>query len=109
MIVNFKIFNEKSEYNIIPIIPVDFKVGDHVSPIKSTSLYPNQEHEIYSDQIYTIISIYNNYDRDIKYTHSTDPFDSCDVIDKNNRISYTWYLKRFRNAEMEYQASKYNI
>jgi hypothetical protein len=109
MIVNFKIFNENSDYIEIPIIDVYFKVGDKVSPIKSSSIYNNQEHEIYSDQIYTIVDIYNNFDKNIKYIHSTNPLDCCDLIDKNNNITKTWYLKRFRLAEMEYQASKYNI
>jgi hypothetical protein len=92
-----------------PNIQVDFKIGDHVKPIKSSSIYKNEVNEIYTNEIYTIIRIYNNDNRTIDLISSKNPIDICDVLDKNNRLNKTWFLKRFEPAEADFQANKFNL
>ncbi len=85
-----------------------FRIGDHVTPIKSSGTDP--EFELIEGTIYTITRIYaNNKDKNIDFQSSKNPYHVCDVQFDNGRISKLWYLKRFRSAEAEYNALKFNI
>jgi len=88
-------------------VPINFKIGDHVKPIKTTGNSLNVD--VFEDQIYTIIRIFKDANRNKNLSSSTDPYDLCDLVDKNNIIYKVWYLKRFKPAETEYQANKYNL
>jgi hypothetical protein len=81
---------------------VNFKVGDHVKPI-SNLVFAN-------DDIYKIIKIYSNDDKNITYDSSTNPIDVCDLKNvRTNEIKTHWFLKRFKSAEVEHQSNKFNL
>ena len=50
---------------------VNFKIGDHVTPIESTGNSP--EFDLISGIIYTIVRIYSNEDKTIDFQSSTNP------------------------------------
>ena len=104
----FKIYEYNDDDNDeVPDITVDFKIGDHVKPIKNSGY--DIKNDIFKDKIYTIIKIYSNEFRIRNFEHSTNPLDVCDIEDQDGETFKLWFLKRFKPAETEFQVNKYNI
>ena len=92
-----------NEYNEDEIF---FKIGDHVKPVASTGY---DDSDLIKDKIYTIYQIYSDVLKTSELEHSTDPNSICIVQDEDGKYYKNWFLKRFKPAELEYTANKYNL
>ena len=85
----------------------DFKVGDYVYAIDT--IYAGR---LQSDTRYKITRIYTDMNNKIDKKSSNSPKDFCDIVDKNGREDWIFFLSRFISEE-EYKfrkdANKYNL